>query len=396
MDKRVNAIELSNGWVYVSDSHSWRKVSNNGEVGYLCIDVDEKARNRVFNRFVNAQREYIEKSVIPLGFILVTNQCNKMCDFCYANANTDEEKRYVDVRDIEKLVCLVGNKDRTNSVAFSGGEPLLYWEEVIEPVISKVLGGGGKIYTNGELLDEDKAKKLVEWGTRVYVAFDLGYSGAGHGDDVLEKLGYLSRRVDGFGSLIDLSVCIAERDFDKTIDFDLPLDVCGAVDFNVVSGSGKEFSEEIVKNEILRIKNGKDFRHSFLYRYLKWIIAVIQYGFKLTSCDVTMNLNYRGDVMLCHEYGSFYDLNDRYEEMKVDSIKNLESVIDLDTKIKDKAMKSRLGFPKDECFDCVLKYWCGGICWANVGVNNYLCDIARKAFPFVLDFVVSERILSRI
>lgn len=82
--------------------------------------------------------------------IEMTNKCNLNCDFCYANSNTFNQE--LSVEQIKKAMDIIKPSD----IAFTGGEPLLRHDDIIEllPEAKRHIGNlfkGIRIETNGTL-----------------------------------------------------------------------------------------------------------------------------------------------------------------------------------------------------------------------------------------------------
>lgn len=60
--------------------------------------------------------------------IKMTNQCNLSCPYCYANATNEPDENALTVEQIKEAIDIV----KPTRVAFTGGEPLLRYDDVVE------------------------------------------------------------------------------------------------------------------------------------------------------------------------------------------------------------------------------------------------------------------------
>lgn len=124
-------------------------------------------------RFINHKQVFLDKT-----YRLVINptlECNFNCWYCYENhvAGHMSEKT---MEKIEKHVQAMIKEERISSLFLDwfGGEPLLYFDEVVEPLSKRLrhimeenkLSFYTQATTNGSLITEERAKKLSELGMR--------------------------------------------------------------------------------------------------------------------------------------------------------------------------------------------------------------------------------------
>lgn len=117
-----------------------------------------------------------------LGICLImTHNCNLKCSYCYDQLNRQFNcSDSIDVNYIKKLLDTSSNNYDTISIWFFGGEPLLFYEKLVQVVEcaeelvnkSKNLSIGFSITTNGTLLTESKIKFLYDHGFAILISCD--------------------------------------------------------------------------------------------------------------------------------------------------------------------------------------------------------------------------------
>ncbi|MEO0088448.1 MAG: radical SAM protein [candidate division WOR-3 bacterium] len=139
----------------------------------LRIELSDTSRdifvNALFYRdkWHNTSREWREKyGEGPPGFLVIspTKACNLRCYGCYANAakETDKLPKEVFERIIREAMELWG----VRFFVISGGEPLMYKDkgEDLLTILNKFRDAIFLFYTNGLLIDEERAKRMAEMG----------------------------------------------------------------------------------------------------------------------------------------------------------------------------------------------------------------------------------------
>ena len=109
--------------------------------------------------------------------IFLGNKCNFKCSYCLQNS--DLVYSDIDYRVFIKNLLPIIKERKLNEVAYWGGEPLLYWEE-IRTIQNAFLSNG--IYfdsirftTNGSLLNEESVRILNNWKAHVVISDHKGF-----------------------------------------------------------------------------------------------------------------------------------------------------------------------------------------------------------------------------
>lgn len=392
-------------YIYDADRNIFMYVNGN-----LCGDdlvkvIDDKVEMPVvlgvFNDYVKCQVNYYDECIwrsddVPIGFVIVTNDCNLRCKFCYAYAGSDSGKVF-DVRFLEKLLKLWG-REYVDRLSVSGGEPLLYKDVV------KEIGRFAKeliIFTNGTMLDEDFVKWVMDNKHKLFVSVDYEKEGY-HGSGVYDKLKYFDKKFgESFWECVEFSNCypVGElniRSFGHWISsIGEKFSSVESCKLNFIDDGDINIEElsELGKKQVIDIFEGRlNIMKSVFSRFIENVVDYFKYGFVVTSCDFNFTLNYYGDIVMCQEHASFIEDSKRYKFFKIGNVNEFSSVTEVKSRLYDFVMKRIAGkFKCDIGLVCEAKWFCGGRCWANrVGFfNKYLCDVYRVLFPYFLVLFVN-------
>lgn len=121
--------------------------------------------------------------IVPIKrvFLMLGPKCNLQCKYCLQHDMVDNDSSKVSKDVIEWLKRLIREQKTEPVITFYGGEPLVYWEAIVDVV--KQLGECHySIITNGKLLTEDKVDFINDYKISVAVSWD--------GINVLDTRGY--------------------------------------------------------------------------------------------------------------------------------------------------------------------------------------------------------------
>lgn len=361
--------------LYIPDLHTFLPVVHrqNERIAFYDVAVENASHPDLLQTYEKILKKHLER-VPPIAFVLLTNRCNMSCSFCYARKNSDSVNCLLDIKDLKRLREVLP-AESFSQVSFSGGEPLLEFGKMKE---MRHLFGEATIYTNGSLIDREILKWALDYGkTRFYVNLDYKIDDIqGHDSGkVRENLERLSRDLPAFRRILKISVVMKpdnlrelkelrmqRRAFEKDV----------LHEFNFIPGSRLTALEDVT-NELDRIERGEiTSNDSFFLRYLRYVHFTHEHYMNTLSCDPSISVSYRGDVLLCHEYGSFNEQN-VCSKFKVSSVGDFTL-----SKYYDHVNQVRGSVP--DCVrntGCLARLWCGGICWANIKNNPYLCEMTR-------------------
>lgn len=138
-----------------------------------CLECNKEMRDHdrsLIPKFIYEEEKYQWPNSVLLG---VTDSCNLKCEYCFVK----QGKNFMTLETARKAVDLAisnaNKKDKKASVIFFGGEPLLRFEEIIQPIVEEYRGKVDfSITTNGLLLTEDVVDFLWENDFTVLLSFD--------------------------------------------------------------------------------------------------------------------------------------------------------------------------------------------------------------------------------
>ena len=128
------------------------------------------------------------------GIFILTDECPYACDYCY-NQWCQKSEKTMELWQIKKGIDFLMNNHKETSIEppgvfFLGGEPLLYFYELIVPSVEYINTNYGHlnvkktITTDAYLLTLDKVKKCKELGINVNISLD----GPKHVQDAHRKM----------------------------------------------------------------------------------------------------------------------------------------------------------------------------------------------------------------
>lgn len=119
---------------------------------------------RDFNNYFKEEFSNDIELTLPISIqIELTENCNFSCPFCYNNS-IKKESQIFDINKWKSLLYSIINQGGVFQCAFSGGEPLLYKDELLQ--LFDILHEdktGLMLMTNGYYLDESYIKKLCKY-----------------------------------------------------------------------------------------------------------------------------------------------------------------------------------------------------------------------------------------
>ncbi|MHB8789203.1 MAG: PapB family radical SAM/SPASM ranthipeptide maturase [Desulfobulbaceae bacterium] len=111
--------------------------------------------------------------------MLVTEQCNLRCDYCYVSKKPERMSLEIAKKSVDFLIAHADPSSKKINVCFFGGEPLLEPELIrqtceyaLEAGNSNEIHVGFSMTTNGTLLDEKCQKLLLEFGIDTTISID--------------------------------------------------------------------------------------------------------------------------------------------------------------------------------------------------------------------------------
>ncbi len=176
--------------------------------------------------------------MIESVYIELTNVCNLRCKHCYNSSCGQNEKKYLSIETIRKLLSLQ-EKNEGICLQLSGGEIALYPD--LERLISEFAEYGWRVsvVTNGLLLTQNLMKCFEKYGVKVQVSIEgpRAVNDFIRGDEAYARV---------TGKITELL---------KILDSDHL--AVKAVLTNLLMGKVREFVEEIISLGVVHIEFGK-------------------------------------------------------------------------------------------------------------------------------------------
>lgn len=342
---------------------------------------DEIVKNTIMDlkhMYDMVEREHLKQAPY-LGFCILTNKCNMGCTFCYANKNSDTTDEKFDIGYIKKLKTMLPEQSFAKTV-FSGGEPLLEFETIKE---ARPFFVEATIYTNGSLLNDDIAKWCIETNTRLYVSLDYDIEGfEGHdAADVRKTLNILCEIHPKLSDLMEISIVFPCDRLKELGALRTPQQECFEKnirhEFNFVVGDNNPDMMDF-EDELNRVESGEiNITESIITRYLKMLDFAIDDYIQTESCSPTLNINYRGDIYLCHTHGSSNNFEYYNKSGMAWNIKDF-NMADYYKSVYTNRIRSIC--PKD----CIATWICGNVCWANIEYNQHQCEMTKRGILYAM------------
>lgn len=130
----------------------------------------------LWERVVSNYLREVHKNEHILIEVILSNQCNKRCDYC----DLDFRNQSISISDLDALIDFCKENPALYTINFFGGEPLLEFEKLVyfveksAPYIQKY-----SIGTNGILLDEEKLTFLKNHDITIHLSVDNITQGKG-------------------------------------------------------------------------------------------------------------------------------------------------------------------------------------------------------------------------
>jgi radical SAM protein with 4Fe4S-binding SPASM domain len=346
------------------------------------LDVTRDDTAELSELYCQRQREQLSHDP-AVGFCIITNECNMDCSFCYACKNGSDKKSVFDIAWIKKLRSILPDNS-FKQVCISGGEPLLY-PELVKEVASYF--NRVTILTNGSLLTDDFVEWVIATKTLLYVNLDFcisNFEGHSNTDKTREIIQTLVDKYPEFNHLLNVSVVypidrlaeLPEVRASQSKEFEgiVPV-VYNLIDTNgaTCGKSNVEIPVEDIEKELLEIEAGTlPINASIFRRYLSKMNMLEAYGVNYESCSSSLSISHSGKIFLCHEYASLPD-----------SDANFCTIDDFDSKLFQAELLDKRVSPP--CTDnCGARWICGGMCWANLKYNTYVCPLTRLLAPYAM------------
>lgn len=395
VDDKVIKLLGQSGKEYKEIQHAMTDVFSKVELNRIIEQLDEC-------NFIEKEieEELIDKETNGISSIilLVAQDCNLRCSYCYADGGSYEDNGIMNIETAKKSIDFLVKKTKSKQMAicFFGGEPLMNFE-IIKAVVdychlieeeSDVVFGF-TMTTNGTMISEKIQDFIIKNRIRVQISIDGDknihdtnryYSkNIGSHDIVLEKTKKLREK-----KLIDARATITPKELNITYIYDY----LNSLGFDQITLSPAfnlfEYNEyESIANAYInfykefemRIKNKKYDEVKNNKMFIKELKDIHNSGVRKVACGAGGNLyaiDINGDIYPCQ----------RFVGIKKQSLGNVfEKDYKSEQFIKSIKLEGRL-----KCQECWAKNLCLGGCFhdnyeSTGSVNlssSYFCEFKKK------------------
>lgn len=173
VNKENNMIfDLNNYAIYEAS----REFVNRLECGYSYLNSDEQCMINDLKE-EKATRDALNNKGITAIKIHVSNCCNLMCKYCYANQGNYGLKESIMSEDtadkVVEFVSVIMEKNPIETITFFGGEPLMA-SNIVEKICSALSDKVPRFYlqTNGTILDKNIIQMIKKYKIGITVSID--------------------------------------------------------------------------------------------------------------------------------------------------------------------------------------------------------------------------------
>lgn len=336
--------------------------------------------------------ESIQVKPIRNAIVLLTNQCNCTCPYCF-EARDPERMNLQTAKDVVSFLQL--SQDKSLGFTFFGGEPMLEWENIIVPLVewaeqTSPIPIRFNMTTNGTLLTSERLDYLLKHKIQFMISMD--------GDRETQERGRPMRNGESsFDRLMSILPELLEKKPQQVFRVTLTPKLCrnlshdilffekiGCKNLGILPNVFEYWTEseketlltELAEYESYLIdafRSGgaplifTDYRNAFYQiilanRFKNKPRRIYGACKKEAQCGMgirgSVSIDVHGDIYACHHispltHGSIFYLGDIYRGIDESRVQNLIGMYDL----------QKVGTL--ECRDCSLDNICNGGCKSN-------------------------------
>lgn len=320
-----------------------------------------------------------------LSELAITYRCNLKCRFCYAGCNDTSNPinshNELSTKQLKQLIDKIFFDAKVPSISFTGGEPLLRKDLPELIAHAKKHKMRVNLITNGTLIDEKKAKKLVRAGLDSAQVSLEGIKAFTH-DDLVRVNGAFQKTliaIDAFkkvGLHVHTNTTLTRKNIEEAICFPrfvkntLGLDKF-SMNMIIPTGSGAMHNEVILyyheMGDCIRKIITESKKHDVEFMWYSplpmCMFNTIPHGLGnkgCSACDGLLSLAPNGDVLPCASYNM--------------SVGNLlkEDFLSIWQNDKSKYCREKQ-FAHEYCKECEHFHICNGACplyWRQIGYKE--------------------------
>lgn len=313
--------------------------------------------------------------------LIVSQDCNLRCGYCYADHGTyRSEKKLMSYDTAKKCIDRLLSKDYDNHIVFFGGEPLLNFsliKKIDSYLNQKKLNAKYTTITNGTIINNEIKNFINENFSNLWISLDgskdindgqrFGLAGSVH-DRVVETIDKLQPR----SYPITIKSIVTKRSANKlteivehisslNIDFmtiKCVKDVSPESEFFVSDGDHEIYINElanILVTSIKKLADGEEVKLvSYIYPILMQIITKTRMIHGCSAGRELITITADGDVYPCEKYiglKEFHMGNVNDDDFPGEGFKRLQEMF---CKINV--------YNSPDCNACWARFLCGGVC----------------------------------
>ncbi|ATL43494.1 radical SAM protein [Elizabethkingia sp. HX WHF] len=367
------------------------------EEGYI---VDEEKDE--FQEVVSVSKEVDDNEKQYLLFINPTMNCNFKCWYCYETHIKDSK---MDNVNIEKTIQFIeniisqNNKIEDFAISWFGGEPLLYFDKVVVPILEgakKITESSGinlitGFTTNGLLFDQKKIDFLKKYTLQeIQITLD-GYK------DNHDKIRYISETKGSFDKIIKNIILLADNQINVVVRVNCTEQNINDIDkimslFQKVPQSIKKYLK-FTFHKVWQLESSLEYdvRHYIdKYKNSDFYVDGAVFDSVRGSCYADKYnqafINYNGDVFKC-------SARDFESKSKLGQLEQNGTI----TWNEKKFIRQNAKFQNIPCQTCSILPVCGGGCsqvaYENLGKDYCVNDFDENKKKEIVKRVFEQKII---
>jgi uncharacterized protein len=395
-------------------------------------EVLELAKFKILNKSEEDDEKVLQfirnktpKSAINVCYMIMSEQCNLACKYCFLGNNNFDKRKSFDLKNMSKetadkaidffirQIKMSGLDSEENKpvIIFYGGEPLVNYE-ILEYAAERLNSLRDKekciknlemsMVSNGLLLTKERALRLKELGVAIAISVD-GFTEEANsmrvdmgGNNVFLKLLERLEMCKELGVDVSFSVTLSEETIKGTKDMLKLIDNFGIKSFGfnimmsnenfIVPQEYNEAAAQFIIDEFVELRKRGIYEDRIMRKLKAFTKAQIYFSDCAATAGGQIVIAPSGQVGICH--GCLHN-----KEYFVSEVTNQEFDA---TKDKDFIEWSQLTpINKEECLDCNALGICGGGCPINAtylkegntihSLDERFCIHSKKTLDFLIN-----------
>lgn len=336
---------------------------------------------------------------IGMLYIILNYKCNFHCSYCYsAGGRSNEELSSENINGMIHFFLGKHTRNKTRRITFiGGGEPFLSWEK-LKNAITEIrkkeqeseCSVSIEIVTNGSLLTSDQALFLKQNDVRLQVSFEVL-------KDIQEKQRSSYQAVSSNVISASQDIPLSIRSVITALNVERLEEMVEEVHEKYPSVKMLRCDVEESRNRFSAKEQAQEFYKKYNDHFLKARKLATQYGISLDNyvtrsmnritsrfCNMMLCLVPNGSVTSCVCYSS--EKEEGFSEFVYGKMENGTFILNSE---KFRELIGQDVWKRPECWDCFMKWHCGGGCIAHRilhddDLQQIVCESSRDLFRRIL------------